>query len=153
MSGQAGKMGTEASKERLESAARTIAASRPRHRSVLLIEGDPDLQWSLARMLTVHGNRVVGTGSVEGALTVLEQWSPDLAIVASSLPGTTGIAVARKLRERCPGLVVVLTGDPSSEPAAKGRSTEVSAYLPKTFRFETLRALLESLQLTPAPAE
>ena len=38
-------------------------------------------------------------------------------------------------------------------PVAKERSSYVSAYLPKPFRFEALRALIESLQLTPAPAE
>ncbi len=52
-------MASEASAKKLESAARTIAESRPQHCSVLLIESDPDLQWSLARMLTVNGNRVV----------------------------------------------------------------------------------------------
>ncbi len=139
--------------EKWETAARTLARSRPRHRSVLLVEGDPDLQWSLARMLTVDGNRVIGAGSGEGALAVIEQWSPDLAVVASSLPGMTGVEVARRLRDRNPDLVVILMGDPSPEPVAKERRSDISAYLPKPFRFESLRHLIDSLQLTPAPAE
>ncbi|MDH4281401.1 MAG: response regulator [Myxococcales bacterium] len=146
-------METEPNKTRLEAAARTIAASRPRHRRVLLIESNPDLQWSLARMLTVNGNRVIGTGSVDGALAVLEQWAPDLAIVGSSLPGTTGVEVARQLREQNPDLFVILTGEHSPEPTAKERWAAASAELPRALGFETLRALLESLQLTPAPAE
>ncbi len=34
-------------------------------RGVLLVEDDPDMQWRLARMLTVHGARVVGASSGE----------------------------------------------------------------------------------------
>jgi DNA-binding response OmpR family regulator len=146
-------MATEARAQRLESAARTIAESRPRHRSVLLVESDPDLQWSLARMLTVDGNRVVGTSSGDGALTVIEQWDADLALVASNLPGTSGVEVARQLREWNPDLLVILMGEETTEPATRERSSYVTAYLPKPFPFEALRALIESLQLTPAPAE
>jgi DNA-binding response OmpR family regulator len=146
-------MASEASAQKLERAARTIAESRPRHRSVLLVESDPDLQWSLARMLTVDGNRVVGTSSGEGALTVIERWDADIALVASNLPGGSGVEVARRLRERNPDLLVILISDASPEAVPKERSTDVSAYLTKPFRFESLRALIESLQLTPAPAE
>jgi len=153
MSDKATKMTSEASAQKLKSAARTIAESRPRHRSVLIVESDPDLQWSLARMLTVDGNRVIGTSSGEGALTVVEQWDADLALVASSLPGATGVEVARRLRERNPDLLVILMSDVGPDPVVKERSSDVSAYLAKPFRFESLRTLIESLQLSPAPAE
>jgi len=146
-------MTSESHAQKLQSAARTIAESRPRHRSVLLVESDPDLQWSLARMLTVDGNRVVGTSSGDGALTVIEQWDAELALVASSLPGESGIEVARRLRVQKPDLLVILMEEDAAEPVPTARSTDVSAYLAKPFRFEALRALIESLQLTPAPAE
>lgn len=104
-------------------------------------------------MLTVNGNRVVGTSSGEAALTVIEQWDAELALVASSLPGTSGVEVARQLRERNPDLLVILMSEEALEPVAKERTSYVSAYLAKPFRFEALRALIESLQLAPAPAE
>ena len=141
--------------KKLESAARKIAESRPRHRSVLLVESDPDLQWNLARMLTVDGNRVVGTSSGEGALAVIEQWNADLALVSSDLPGAPGIEVARALREHNPDLLVILMhGVDEPDPgAADEPSPAVAARLAKPFAFDVLRALLDSLQLTPAPAE
>ncbi|MBW2162038.1 MAG: hypothetical protein JRH14_19080 [Deltaproteobacteria bacterium] len=105
--------------QKLETAARTIAESRPRHRGVLLVEADPDLQWSLA----------------------------------SNLPGMSGIEVARQLRDWNPDLLVILMDEEAPGPIAKERSSYVTAYLAKPFRFEALRALIESLQLTPAPAE
>ena len=139
--------------KKLETAARTIAQSQPRHRSVLLVESDPDLQWSLARMLTVNGNRVVGTSSGEGALAVIEQWDADLALVSSSLPTLSGVEIARQLRAKNPALLVILMDEATPEPVAREASPAVAARLAKPFRFEALRALLEKLQLAPAPAE
>lgn len=139
--------------KKLESAARTIAQSGPRHRSVLLVESDPDLQWTLARMLTVNGNRVIGTSSAEGAMAVIEQWPADLALVSSSLPAMTGVEVARKLRARKPDLLVILMDDGDPDASMREASPAVAARLAKPFRFEALRALLDSLQLAPAPAE
>ena len=104
-------------------------------------------------MLTVNGNRVVGTSSGEGALTVIEQWDADLALVAAELPGSDGVEVARQLRAHNPDLVVILMGEATPDRMAKQRSSDVSAYLPRPFRFEALRALIDSLQLRPAPAE
>ena len=146
-------MGIGQNQDMLETAAKSIAENRPRHRSVLVVESDPDLQWHLARMLTVDGNRVVGTSSGDGALTVVSEWRADLALVAANLPGMNGLEVAKKLRERNPDLVVILMGDQVTEPVQKTPSTDITAYLPKPFRFDALRALIESLQLTPAPAE
>ncbi|MGD8609097.1 MAG: response regulator [Myxococcales bacterium] len=148
-------MAVEGNEKKWASAARTIAESQPQHRSVLLVEDDPDLQWSLARMLTVSGNRVIGTSSGEGALTVVEEWNPDLALVSSTLRGMSGVEVARRLRMRKPDLLVILMGEPAPErqPATKERRSDVSAYLARPFRFESLRALIDSLQLTPALAE
>ena len=138
---------------KLESAAASLAESRPRHRSVLVVESDPDLQWNLARMLTVHGNRVVGTSSGDGALAVSEQWAADLALVSSTLPGMPGVEVARRLRAKNPDLLVILMDDTEPAGATEEPPPAVAARLPKPFRIETLRALLDSLQLTPAPAE
>ena len=41
-----------------------------RDSGVLVVEDDPDTQWRLARMLTVHGARVVGTSSGEAAIAI-----------------------------------------------------------------------------------
>ena len=138
---------------KLESAAASLAESRPRHRSVLVVESDPDLQWNLARMLTVHGNRVIGTSSGDGALAANEQWTADLALVSSTLPGMSGVEVARRLRATNPELLVILMEETEPAGATEEPSPAVTARLPKPFRVETLRALIDSLQLTPAPAE
>ena len=81
---------------------------------VLVVESDPDLQWRLARTLTVEGNRVVGTSSGDGALALVSEWPVDLVLVSEELPGMEGIEVIRHLHERCPTLVSVLLADEDS---------------------------------------
>ncbi len=80
----------------------------PRARGVLIIEADPDLQWRLARALTIEGHRVVGTSSGEGALALLAEWNVDLAVVDEDLPGMDGLEVVRRICARQPGVPVVL---------------------------------------------
>ena len=104
-------------------------------------------------MLTVNGNRVVGTSSGDGALAVIEQWNAELALVSSTLPTMSGLEVARQLRARNPDLLVILMDEEGPDIETREASPAVAARLAKPFRFEALRALLDSLQLAPAPAE
>ena len=73
--------------------------------------------------------------------------------VPSSLPTLSGVEIARRLRTENPDLLVILMDEPTPEPVAREVSPAVAARLAKPFRFEALRALLEKLQLAPAPAE
>ena len=136
----------------LENAAKSIASTKPKNRCVLVVESDPDLQWQLARMLTVDGNRVVGAGSAEGAMAVVEHWPAELVLVAEDLPRMSGLELAQQIRNSNPNVVVILMTQADQTVEAEPESSpHISASLVKPFRFEALRSLIESLQLTPAP--
>lgn len=136
-----------------------VASSRPEPCGVLVIENDPDLQWRLARTLTVQGNRVVGTASGDGALALLANWQVDLVLVAEDLPGADGLEVARRIRERSPGVrVILMTSEdhgPDIEVAA--RLAGAAACLAKPFGLEALLSLVNTVLSAPAgeplPAE
>jgi len=87
-------------------------------RAVLVVEADPEVQAGLARNLSRRGNRVVGTGSGDGALALVSQWNVDLVLIADALPGRNGVEVARLVRKACPAAVVVLMAD-TLEPATR----------------------------------
>lgn len=82
--------------------------------SVLVVEDDPDQQWRLARMLTVNGNRVVGTSSGDGALALIAEWPVDLVLIDDTLPGMHAVELARRIRDTYPRIAVALMtdGDP-----------------------------------------
>lgn len=115
--------------------------------AVLLVEADPELQWRLARMLTVHGNRVVGTSSGDGALALIRQWPVDLVLVDADLPATSGMSaldLASVLREEHAQIQVVLmtAADTHDEVRIAARLAGVVACLTKPFRAETIAEVL-----------
>jgi len=136
-------------------AAKKVASIAPSQSGVLVVESDPDMQWRLARMLTVNGHRVVGTSSGDGALALLEQWPVDLVLVAEQLPGMDGLSLAKILRERCPKVPVILMTEDDPEAQLAARLAGAVACLTKPFRTETLRELIDAVQhaaaLEPTP--
>ncbi len=104
-------------------------------------------------MLTVHGNRVVGTSTGEGALTLAERWQADVILVAENLPGQSGLEVAKSLRARYPNTPVVLMAEERPDIQVAARLAGAAACLIKPFRFDALKALIDSMQLAPIPAE
>ncbi len=142
---------------KMEAARRAVAAVEPvRERGVLVVEDDPDLQWRLARMLTVRGNRVVGTSSGEAALELMSQWPVDLVLLDDTLPGMSGVELARVIKERHPGIpVVMMSTEDDRESRLAARLAGAVAVLTKPFAIESLLDLLGSLpgydpELVPA---
>jgi CheY-like chemotaxis protein len=135
------------SESRIERAEEAFARV-PRESGVLVVEDDPDTQWRLARMLTVHGARVVGTSSGEAALAVIEQWPADLVLISQGLPGLGGLEVAKRIRENYPHIpVVLMSAEESAELALAAKLAGVVETLAKPFRVETLIDLLQRLRL------
>jgi CheY-like chemotaxis protein len=119
---------------------------------ILVVEADPDTQWRLARMLTLHGHRVVGTSSGDGAFALVAEWPVDLVLVDETLPGMPGLEVARRLREQYPSIrVVLMTGSEGPEVRLAARLAGVVACLVKPFQIETFRDLVAGLFMAPLP--
>ncbi|AKF04838.1 Two-component response regulator [Sandaracinus amylolyticus] len=129
-----------------------VVAKMPRESGVLVVEDDPDTQWRLARMLTVHGARVVGTSSGEAALAVIAQWPADLVLIDQGLPGISGLEVARRIRQEHPGIpVVLMSSEESHDLRLAAKVAGAALMLIKPFRVEVLFELLQ--RLTSAGAE
>ncbi len=136
-----------AEQRKLARARRAVATIPPiRVRGVLVVEDDPDLQWRLARMLTVRGNRVVGTSSAEGALELIKQWPVDLVLIDDTLPGMSGVELAQTIARDHPETPVVLMSseDEGGQSAIAARLAGVVATIAKPFRPEALLELLRS---------
>ncbi len=117
-----------------------------RQYGILIVENDPDLQWHLARMLTVNGHRVVGTCSGDGALALIKEWKVDLALVAEELPGMDGIELAKILRRDYPDVPVALMSDHGPDILVAARLAGAVACLTKPFRLDALGDLFAALK-------
>lgn len=144
-------MGKDTTQKKLADAARAIAQVAPKESAVLVVEDDPDLQWRLARMLTINGNRVVGTSSADGALALIAEWPVDLVLIDEGLPGMTGLELAKAIRKQRPEIsVVLMTGEENEATRRAARLAGALTCLTKPFRTEALVEVLRRLPVAAA---
>ncbi|HEY7139883.1 MAG TPA: response regulator [Methylomirabilota bacterium] len=115
---------------------------------ILIIEDEPEVASALAEVLTVEGHRptVARTGS-EGLARIAAD-APQAVFLDVKLPGgTDGVEVLRRIRQRDPGLpVVILTGHASREELAAARKLGVTEVLKKPWALNHLDQALAGLR-------
>ena len=116
--------------------------------TILIVEDDPELRFSLDLLLRSAGHRTMVAANAEEAIKLIEHESlqPDIAVIDYDLPVGTGLEVMKRLRETTghdlPALV--LTGDISTE-ALKAISAQGYRYRSKPIGAEDLKSLINAL--------
>ena len=110
--------------------------------TALLVDDEDLVRSSAADMLSDLGYAVVETSSAEEALALIEGGlSPDVVVTDHLMPGMTGTDLARLLKERRPGMpVLIISGYAEDE----GISPDLPR-LTKPFRQGELAASLSTL--------
>ena len=76
--------------------------------SILFIDDDENIRFLVQEELGLDGHSVgVADGALEG-LEAVEERLPDLVILDLKMPGIGGIEVLRRIKQRHPGLPVLL---------------------------------------------
>jgi two-component system probable response regulator PhcQ len=89
-------------------------------RTVLLVDDDPRVLAGLSRALRGEPYEVIGAGSGEEALEILEGKPVDVVISDEDMPGMRGTALLQRVRERYPDTVrFMLTGKGTLENAVQ----------------------------------
>jgi DNA-binding response OmpR family regulator len=119
----------------------------PTRELVLIVEDDDAIAGLLERILEAMSLGAMRAGSAEEAEALFAAKSGEVAvaIVDCGLPDMDGRALCRRLRQRAPGLPVVLTSgsDTESEGATPDRGRTV--FLPKPFFPSEVRRQLRAL--------
>jgi two-component system cell cycle sensor histidine kinase/response regulator CckA len=115
--------------------------------TLLLVDDESSLLDLLAPALTKQGYRVTAANDGESALALWDaQNGADLLVTDLRMPGMDGRELARRLREKKPGLPVLFISGWSPETPDAGLETG-TLLLPKPFRLtELYRALLQLQQ-------
>ncbi len=101
---------------------------------VLVVDDEPTLRTSLARMLSARGFRVGGVESGQAALDYLFRETPDVALVDMMLPDMEGLPLLEKLRMRAPDLqVVMMTAHADVDSAVEAMRIGAHHFLTKPF--------------------
>jgi two-component system response regulator HydG len=111
---------------------------------ILIVDDEPDMVDSCARILRRAGHRCLTATDPQRALALLESERPDLLLTDLKMPGFDGLALLRRAHELDPALpVVVITAFATIESAVAAIKEGAFDYLPKTFSADQLSLVVE----------
>jgi len=125
---------------------------------VWIIDDDRSIRWVLEKALAREDLEFKSFASADEAMQALALGSPQMVISDIRMPGTSGLDLLQTLRERYPGLpVIVMTAYSDLESAVSAFQGGAFEYLPKPFdvdhAVELIRRALAQSQRKNAQAE
>jgi two-component system phosphate regulon response regulator PhoB len=122
--------------------------------NILLVEDEPAIQELIAVNLEHAGHHVIRAKDAEGALGLVKDALPDLLLIDWMLPGISGVALARQLRqqERTRQIpIILLTARSSEQDKVTGLESGADDYVTKPFSPRELLARIKSVLRRRAP--
>ncbi len=126
---------------------------------IVLVDDHALFRDGVAALLTAWGHEVVAqAGDGTAALAAVDEHRPDLVLLDVRMPGTSGVEVARMVKELHPATsVVMLTVSEEEDDLFRAIEAGAQGYLMKDVESAQFRAMLESIgrgeaALTPATA-
>lgn len=123
--------------------------------TIVMVDDDELLCAIVAHTLAPHGHRVVAVRDGDDALDTLWESAPDLAILDCALPGKTGLAILREIRESAMFRtlpVLILTARRSEWHARAAIEAGANDYVRKPFNPGELTEKIEQLLAGPTVA-
>ncbi len=126
-------------------------------KAVWIIDDDHSIRWVFEKALQREQIGFRSFSSAQDALDALETDTPQVVVSDIRMPGTSGLDLLQQLKERLPGLpVIIMTAYSDLDSAVSAFQGGAFEYLPKPFDVDhavTLvqRALEESMRQTGKP--
>ena len=112
--------------------------------TVLIVDDEPDMVDTCARILRRAGYHCLTTSEPERALSLLETNHPDLLLTDLKMPGIDGLELMHRAHELDPAIpVIVITAFASIETAVTAIKQGAYDYLPKNFSVDQLTLVVE----------
>ncbi len=115
--------------------------------NILLADDDKIVLETVGRFLSARGHGLQKASGGTEALRRMAKEIPDLVISDIGMPGMDGVKLLRAVRERFPGLpVVLMTGRATVETAVAALRNGAFDYLKKPIDLEELQACLARME-------
>jgi len=121
--------------------------------NILVVDDDRDIADIIGYSLRKEGHKPILAYSGEEALAVAERALPDLVVLDVMLPGLSGFDVCRKLRERGPVPVILLTARGEEADRVWGLDLGADDYVTKPFSHRELLARIRAVSRRAAAAQ
>ena len=130
--------------ERSAANPRVVASSAPKR--ILVVDDNEDAALMLASGLTAYGHDVRVTRDGPTALSLIDGWEPEVAVLDLGLPVMDGYELARRLAERCEALprLIAVTGYGQEQDRSRSAEAGFAAHLVKPVEIAALQALIET---------
>jgi DNA-binding response OmpR family regulator len=112
---------------------------------VMAVDDEPGILRLIKLELSTQGFRVVTAGGGEEALRVSEEHRPDIALLDIVMPEMSGLELMRRLRERSPLPIILLTAKGSESDKVRGLELGADDYLAKPFSPDELSARVRAV--------
>jgi len=112
---------------------------------VLAVDDEKAILTVIEAELKEQGFRVLTSQSGEQALSIAEQYRPDIAILDLRMPGLSGLELMRRLREKGPLPVILLTAMGASSDKVRGLELGADDYIGKPFDPQELAARVRAV--------
>ena len=130
-----------------------IAPAPARALRVLVVEDNPDVARSMARLLSVAGHDVRVAQDGESGMRLARELAPDAMLIDIGLPVVDGLQVARWIRQE-PRLrnvlLIALTGYGQDSDKQSTRDAGFDYHLAKPVDFKTVQSLLATVDMHPS---
>jgi DNA-binding NtrC family response regulator len=111
--------------------------------TVLIVDDESLLRWSLRERLTQEGYKVLEAGTASGALSQAGE-GVDLMLLDFKLPDGDGLGVLRQVKEQAPEtLVILMTAFSTVENAVEAMKLGAYHYVNKPFNLDEVALLVE----------
>lgn len=122
-----------------------VPEGAPLYRRVLVVDDNPDAARTLALVLEAEGYSVKTAYDGPTALSLLERFKPEVAVLDIGLPVMNGYELAEKLQQAVPEVrLIAVTGYGQEDDRKKSREAGFTHHLVKPVSLEAVRAALES---------
>ncbi len=112
-------------------------------KTVLVVEDEKLIRWSLAQNLALWGYDPMEAGDAASAAESALRRPPDLVLLDLRLPDGNGIELLRKLRSEHPSMrVIMMTAHGSPEDALAAMHSGALRFLLKPINMEELRGIV-----------
>jgi DNA-binding NtrC family response regulator len=119
---------------------------------VLIVDDEEELVSALVERLNLRGFKAHGVTTGAEALDFLEGGECDVVLLDVKMPGLGGLEVIRRIKDRKPGLeVVLLTGHGSVKSVEEGMALGAFDYLMKPVKIDSLVRILTAAAVGKRP--
>ena len=132
-----------------------------KHNTVWIVDDDKSIRWVLEKAFAREELEVVSFDNADKLMASFSDRSPDVIISDIRMPGTDGISMLEKIKQRNPDIpVIIMTAYSDLDRAVSAFQSGAYEYLPKPFDVDEVISLVKraisqkgSLESTAKPTE